>query len=61
MITFLSTQKMAFQGNDETIASDIQGNFKELEKAAATLDENFKKFINPFFYRLKIQYRFKNN
>lgn len=47
MIIFLSTQELAFRGNDETNASDNQGNFKELAKFAAKLDENFNKFIDP--------------
>lgn len=46
MIIFLSTQELAFRGNDETADSDNQGNFKELAKFAATLDENFNKFID---------------
>ncbi|KAJ8911208.1 hypothetical protein NQ315_004428 [Exocentrus adspersus] len=47
MIIFLSTQELAFRGNDESVDSDNQGNFKELAKFAATLDENFKKFTDP--------------
>ena len=37
MIIFLSTQEMAFRGNDGTSGSDNQGNFKELAKFAATI------------------------
>jgi hypothetical protein len=47
MTIFLSTQELAFRGNDESVHSDGQGNFKELAKFAATLDENFNKFIDP--------------
>lgn len=47
MVIFLSTQELAFRGNDESIDSNNQGNFKELAKFAATLDEDFKKFIDP--------------
>lgn len=47
MIIFLSTQELAFRGNDETVESDNQGNFKELAKFGATLDESFNKFIDP--------------
>lgn len=47
MIIYLSTQEMAFRGNDERKSSDNQGNFKELAKFASTLDENFNKFIDP--------------
>jgi hypothetical protein len=37
MTIFLSAQELAFRGNDE---SDNEGNFKELAKFAATLEEN---------------------
>jgi hypothetical protein len=47
MTIFLSTQELAFRGNDESVHSDNQGNFKVLAKFAATLDENFNKFIDP--------------
>jgi hypothetical protein len=47
MTIFLSTQELAFRGNNESVHSDNQGNFKELAKFAATLDENFNKFIDP--------------
>lgn len=47
MIIFLSTQELAFRGNDESVDSVNQGNFKELAKFAATLDKDFKKFIDP--------------
>jgi hypothetical protein len=40
MTIFLSTQELAFRGNDEPVHSDNEGNFKELAKFAATLDEN---------------------
>lgn len=49
MIIFLSTQELSFRGNDETVSSDNRGNFKELAKFAATLDESFNKFIDPEF------------
>lgn len=44
MVILLSTQDLAFRRNDD---SDNQGNFGELIKFAATLDENFEKFIDP--------------
>jgi hypothetical protein len=37
MTIFLSAQELAFRGNDE---SDNEGNFIELAKFAATLEEN---------------------
>jgi hypothetical protein len=45
MTIFLSTQELTFRGNDDD--SDNEGNFKELAKSAATLDENLNKFIDP--------------
>jgi hypothetical protein len=47
MTIFLSTQELAFRGNDESVHSESEGNFKELAKFAATLDENLNKFIDP--------------
>lgn len=47
MTIFLATQELAFRGNDESVDSDNQGNFRELAKFAATLDESFNKFIEP--------------
>jgi hypothetical protein len=46
MTIFLSAQELPFRGNDESGHSDNQGNFKELAKFAATLDENFNKSID---------------
>jgi hypothetical protein len=40
MTIFLSTQKLAFRGNNEPVHSDNEDNFKELAKFAATLAEN---------------------
>lgn len=47
MTVFLSTQEIAFRGNDETVDSLNQGNFKELAKFAANLDDDFNNFIEP--------------
>jgi hypothetical protein len=43
MTIFLSTQELEFRGNGESVHSDNEGNFKELAKFAATLDENLNK------------------
>jgi hypothetical protein len=48
----LSTQELAFRGNDESVHSDNEGNFKELAKCAATLDEHLNKFIDPSLSRV---------
>jgi hypothetical protein len=48
----LSTQELAFRGNDESVHSDNEGNFKELAKFAATLDEHLNKFIDPSLSRV---------
>jgi hypothetical protein len=37
---YIHKNNLAFRGNDESVHSDNEGNFKELAKFAATLDEN---------------------
>jgi hypothetical protein len=44
MTLYLSTQELAFRGQDETETSLNQGNFKELAKLLSTYDKNFKLF-----------------